>query len=469
MSTVDSLRGAAAALAGLGTAELALALPGRPSLVDGVARVVVDTAPRPVVDLTVATVGAADKTLTRAGVTAGVLAAGALAARLRGSRRAAAVVLAAAVGTAASARRPPRAPLAATAAAVAGGLVTLGVLSGRRAGAAAALGGGALVAAGRLRARRHRAHDDRTTGGTVAVPRDGAEHWPGVSPLLTPVADFFATDVNLGAPLLDAATWRLRLGGLVERPVELTRDDLLALGTEDVDAVLVCIHNPPGGHRVGNGRWTGVPLDRLLAAARPLPAARALVSRSVDGFSMSYPLDGLRGYVVLGLNGAPLPAAHGYPARLLVPGLYGQYAGVKWLTALDLAAPGHVDYWVRRGWPVGPVRVRPHARIDHPRPGRCGTGLVAVRGVAWAPPDGLRAVEVSVDGGTWRPAELARALSGTAWRRWEAVVALAPGSHTLRARAVPRCGPPQREDRTPPFPAGAGGLHAVRVYGARDA
>lgn len=176
----------------------------------------------------------------------------------------------------------------------------------------------------------------------------------------------------------------------------------------------------------------------------------------------------LPGYVVIGLDGAPLPAEHGHPARLIVPGLYGQYGGVKWLTDLVFAEGGHVDYWVRRGWPQDPVRVRPHARIDWPRAGLCRAGRATVSGVAWAPPDGVASVQVSVDRGPWQPADLARELSATAWRRWRAVVALGAGPHELRARAIPRNGTAQSERVTAPFPIGAGGLHHVRVRCAHE-
>ncbi|MGY1634617.1 molybdopterin-dependent oxidoreductase [Geodermatophilus sp. SYSU D01186] len=462
-------RGAAAALAGLGAAELLTALVDRPSLLDAVARVVVDTAPRAVVDRVVTTVGAADKALTRAGVAGGVLLAGVAAAGAPAARGTA-VALATALGAAATARRPARAPVAGAGAAALGGVVGLRALSARHPGAAAGLGGAALaLGCGRrvLRRRRFAAGARRAPLPLAAgAPTDGAETWGECSPLSTPPERFLATDVALGTPLVDGDAWRLRIGGSVAREVELSRADLLALGTEDVDAVLVCIHNPPGGPRVGNGRWTGVPLRRVLDLVGPLPGATALVSRSADGVDMSWPLevlDELGGSVVLGLGGAPLRPEHGHPARLLVPGLYGQYAGVKWLTELRLVEDRPADYWVRRGWPAGPVRVRPQARIDAPAAGPCPAGAVAVRGVAWAPPHGLRGVEVSVDGGPWRPAELARELSGTSWRRWRASVELPPGPHDVRARAVPRTGPPQTGEPAPPFPAGTAGLHTLRL------
>jgi DMSO/TMAO reductase YedYZ molybdopterin-dependent catalytic subunit len=166
------------------------------------------------------------------------------------------------------------------------------------------------------------------------------------------------------------------------------------------------------------------------------------------------------------MNGEPLPFGHGYPARLLVPGLYGYDANTKWLSALELTRFDRVaDYWTRRGWPPEPARVRPGARIDVPAPGsRVAPGPVTVAGVAWAPPRGVGSVEVSVDGGPWRAAELTRPLGGDAWRQWRVEMILAPGPHELRARVD---GMAEGRQDEPPFPRGAAGVHTVSIGSAQ--
>jgi DMSO/TMAO reductase YedYZ molybdopterin-dependent catalytic subunit len=330
----------------------------------------------------------------------------------------------------------------------------------------------AAIATGTLRAARARRHHrdrppvpapDRPLPAAV----DGAERWTGVSPLHTPLDRFYATDVAVGRPRIDPGRWRLSVGGLVRRPLELDLAGLAALGPVELDAVLVCIHNPAGGDRVGNGRWTGVPVPELLAAAGVLPEATHLVTRSDDGFTITLPLRLVTAdppaLVALGLGGEPLTAAHGFPARVLTPGIYGQYGGVKWVTGLRLVREPAADYWVRRGWPADPAPVRPGARIDSPRPGRPTGSPVELTGVAWAPPHGVAAVEVAVDGGPPRPAELAAELGPAAWRRWRLPgVELGPGDHRLAARAVPR-GPAPADLRHRPYPSGQTGVHEITV------
>jgi hypothetical protein len=193
-----------------------------------------------------------------------------------------------------------------------------------------------------------------------------------------------------------------------------------------------------------------------------------VVTRAVDGFAISLPLPGTdgevpAGYVAVGMNGMPLTAEHGFPARVVTPGIYGQYGGVKWLTELVVTDAARPDYWVARGWPQPPVAVRPMARIDSPAGRARCPGRVEVGGVAWAPTAGLERVEVSVDGGGWQPAELAGELSPAAWRRWRFAADLAPGTHQVCARAVSRNGLVQDATPRPPFPGGASGLHAITV------
>ncbi|HET8658811.1 MAG TPA: molybdopterin-dependent oxidoreductase [Micromonosporaceae bacterium] len=488
--------GAAAALTGLGCAELVAAWLDLPSLADGVARAVVDSSSRPVVDLTVRLLDQRDKPATRLAVIAGVAVAGAVAGRGPQRRMAAAAAGAGVLAAALTARRDRRQPVATMGVAALGAGTTVMALHALRrsvAGTSRATGLAvaslaALAAARAVRTRRRARRDAlaaerqpsaaRAVASTsvaaapgrgaapapAAAASDGAEHWGAATALFTPVEDLYVADVSLDPPLLDARQWRLEVTGLVERPRSFDLEELTALGTVDFDALLICVHNPVGGNRLGNLRWTGVPLDRLLRAVQPSPSARTLVTRAVDGFDISLPLtllDELDGYVVTGAAGRPLTAIHGYPARIMVPGIFGQYTGVKWVTELRLTDRPPVDYWHRRGWPVDPLRVTPMSRIDPPLPS--AGGAVTVTGVAWAPPHGVASVEIAVDGGAWRPAELAGELAPAAWRRWRARLDLGPGRHVVRCRATSATGQVQDGRPRPPFPAGAAGHHRVRV------
>jgi len=474
----QAFTGVAAATAGLGTAELAAAMVRQPPLLDAVGRLIVDTSPRPLVDLTVRLLGPADKAAVRGGVLTGVAALGALAGlgSTRSSRHGSLLVGAATLaGVGAALRRPPRRPAGALLAGACGTLAATASMRTRsRATLAAATAGGlaALAGARRLHRADRAAHDRQRERLTLRPlspkprPVDHAETWTGVSRLITPAADFYLADVNLGAPMMDPTTWRLRLRGLLERPIELSLPDLADLGLVEFDAVMVCIHNAVGGDRVGNARWLGVPLHRLLALAGPSPQATTLITRAVDGFAISLPLPGHgtpAGYVVVGMNGHPLTPAHGFPARVITPGLYGQYTGVKWLTELVVTAEPRPDYWPARGWPQPLVAIRPMARIDTPADTARCSGPVHIAGVAWAPDAGVERVEVSLDGRPWQPAELADELAPTAWRRWRLIADLDAGTHRIQARAVSRDGRVQDPTPRPPFPGGASGLHTIHV------
>ncbi len=189
------------------------------------------------------------------------------------------------------------------------------------------------------------------------------------------------------------------------------------------------------------------------------------MTRAVDGYTISLPVEPLRsgawpGYLVIGVNGEPLAPEHGFPARVFVPGLYGQYTGAKWLAELELTDDSHIDYWWKRGWPSDPIWVTPQARIDVAAPGRAAAN---VAGVAWAPPHGVESVELRIDEGDWRPVDLGTELAPAAWRRWRTTLDLPPGEHTIQARAISRSG--EIQDGTPrsPFPSGPTGFHTVTL------
>ncbi|SEC31697.1 DMSO/TMAO reductase YedYZ, molybdopterin-dependent catalytic subunit [Streptomyces sp. 3213] len=474
--------GAAAALFGVGTAEILAALWQTGSPVDAAGKLVVDNGPRPVVERTVKYLRAADKPTIRALVAGTAVGAGAVLGRTdRSLPRDLAVTAAGAAGSALALRRRGASdaaggpqPARALGTAAAGGLATLLALSlpPRGAPALALAGGGALTAALRARKRQLSRHDAARGADELKVarplppPRDGAESWPGVSALMTPPQDFYVTDVAMRPPLVDPDTWRLDITGACASPLRLSYAQLLARDLVEFDAVLSCVHNRLGWGRLGNQRWTGLPLRDLIDEALPHAAAGFLVTRATDGWECTLPLDLVRtldAYVVVGMAGRPLSAAHGFPARVFVPGIYGQFTGAKWLTELRLTEHPNQDYWLPRGWPREPVPVRPTVRIDTPAAGRLPSTPVVCAGVAWAPPYGVEAVEVRVDGGPWQTAELADELAPAAWRRWRLPLSPPPGPHTIQARCAGRGGVLQSAVPREPFPTGASGYHTVAV------
>ena len=295
--------------------------------------------------------------------------------------------------------------------------------------------------------------------------QDVSDRIAGLSPTLTPVERFFRIDTAISIPRVDAARWRLRVHGLVAQDVELDMDALLDLGLEEHDATICCVSNEVGGGLVGTARWTGVPLSRVLDLARPHGDADQLVGRSVDGWTGGFPTalawapDVL---VAVGMNGVELPPRHGYPARLIVPGLYGYVSATKWLSDIELTRWDAYDaYWIRRGWAKrGPVKTM--TRIDVP--GRTvAPGTVRVAGVAWAPDRGISSVELRVDGGEWRAATCSDPLGDASWRQWWIDVDLTPGEHSLQARAIDGTGAVQPEGPRPVLPDGAEGWHRIPV------
>jgi len=473
-----SLRGLAAAAAGAATTELITAALGERSFVDAAGQLVVDHSPRPVVERTVELLRTADKPVVRAAVIGVVLGSGALLGRAprRAVRDSTAMGGLAAAGVLASLRGPTdHGPGGTLVAAVGGTLAAIGTLAApsgwnRTAGAAGTVG---LLLALRghaaRRTRQNAVHAARPLRAASPLPpaRDGAEHWRGVSPLLTPVPDFYVTDVAMRPPTVDLRRWRLQVTGQVRRPMSLCYDDLVAGDLVEFDAAMVCIHNRLGWDRLGNQRWTGLPLAPLLATAEPIESAALLVTRSVDGWDCSLPISllaELDAYVVLGMGGRPLTAAHGFPARVFVPGLFGQYTGAKWLTELRLQSEPNQDYWMPRGWPRDPALVRPLSRIDAPtHRSHCHAGPLTVTGVAWAPPGGVQAVQIAVDDQHWTDAQLADELAPAAWRRWRATVSLSPGEHDLRSRSIARDGTTQDATPRAPFPTGTTGHHRITV------
>jgi DMSO/TMAO reductase YedYZ molybdopterin-dependent catalytic subunit len=290
----------------------------------------------------------------------------------------------------------------------------------------------------------------------------------GLSPLFTPTEAFFRIDTALRVPQVDPVTWELRVHGLVDDELRITYDELLAMPLEEFDITLQCVSNEIGGDLIGTARWTGVRLAALLERAGIGSDAGQVVGRSVDGFEAGFPIeavtDGRDAIVAVAMNGEPLPTRHGFPARLVVPGLYGYVSATKWLAEIELTTwEGFDGYWVPRGWAKeGPVKTS--SRIDVPRAGADLTaGRTVVAGVAWAPTRGIRRVEVQVDEGPWSQAELSAPLSADTWVQWRAEVDLPAGSPALRVRAVDDEGQEQSAGPRPPAPDGAEGWHRVVV------
>jgi hypothetical protein len=293
---------------------------------------------------------------------------------------------------------------------------------------------------------------------------------PGHTPFVTPNADFYRIDTALFVPRVDPVDWRLRVTGLVEQEVELDLEELFAQGHVEAMVTLTCVSNTVGGGLAGNAVWTGWPVRELLARAGVRPEADMVLSRSVDGFTAGTPLevmtDDRDALIAVAMNGDPLPAEHGYPVRLVVPGLYGYVSATKWLTELKVTRfDADEGYWTPRGWSErGPIKTA--SRIDVPRAGTLEppeSGTVVVAGVAWAQHRGISRVEVRVDDGAWSEAELLAEPTVDAWRLWRWEWRAQPGSHTLTVRATDGEGQVQTQEAAPPAPDGASGWHSVRV------
>nr|WP_043417577.1 molybdopterin-dependent oxidoreductase [Arthrobacter globiformis] len=302
----------------------------------------------------------------------------------------------------------------------------------------------------------------------AAVPAGVQSATPGVTPWLTPGRDFYRIDTALSVPEIKAEEWELRVHGLVEEEVRLTFQDLLDADLVESHVTLTCVSNPVGGNLAGNARWLGLPLREVLKRARPTAGADMVLSTSIDGFSASTPLevlqDGRDAMLAIGMNGEPLPLEHGYPVRMVVPGLYGFVSATKWV--VDLEVTRFADskaYWTQRGWSErGPIKTM--ARVEVPKSfAVVPAGRVAVGGTAWAQTRGITKVEVQIDDGDWAEAALSDEASVDTWRQWSFDWDAKPGSHYLKVRATDGTGEVQTEKRADPVPDGASGWQSVMV------
>jgi DMSO/TMAO reductase YedYZ molybdopterin-dependent catalytic subunit len=283
---------------------------------------------------------------------------------------------------------------------------------------------------------------------------------PGMTPFITPNSDFYRIDTAVIVPQVTAEEWTLSFDGMVRRPFTITYAELLDMPMVERDVTIMCVSNPIGGDLIGTARWLGTPLLPLLERAGIEPGADQLFSTSVDGWTCSTPLDGLaerEPLLAVGMNGEPLPIQHGFPVRMIIPGLYGFISATKWVTRISATTYAQDPaYWTVRGWATD-APVLTGSRIDLPQ-GSVTVGQAAIGGVAWAMDgDGISRVEVSIDDGPWQDAQLADQPTPRTWRQWWLEWDATPGRHTISVRATNGLGETQTSEVRDVVPSGATG------------
>ncbi len=500
-----ALAGAAAAAFGAGLAELTGAIVGA-SPIAAVGGALIDLAPPWGKDLAIALFGTGDKAALVTAVAIVLLllgaAAGLLAVRSRGAAQTLVVVLGL-LGAGAAVTRADAAALAVVPPAVGAGatLLALSALETRAiaaappatasdtdavgsgasrrtfllwtagaaaTGALAAVGGWALQTGARAATAVRAAITLPRAAAAATVPAGADLGIPGLAPVITPNAGFYRIDTALALPQIDPATWRLRIHGKVDEEIELSWDELLALPLEESVTTLTCVSNEVGGDLIGTALWLGYPIRHLLARAGVQADADMVLSTSADGFTAGTPLEALtderNAILAVGMDGEPLPIAHGFPMRMVVPGLYGYVSATKWVTDLEVTRFSDAQgYWTPRGWSErGPIKLA--SRIDVPRRGgTVAAGESVIAGVAWQQHVGVRGVQVRIDDGDWQEATLATAISADTWVQWSLPWQASPGQHTITARAIGLDGEPQTQTAAPPAPDGATGWPRVEI------
>jgi DMSO/TMAO reductase YedYZ molybdopterin-dependent catalytic subunit len=343
-----------------------------------------------------------------------------------------------------------------------------------RAGAGVVIGAGVLGGIGQWIGSRIDVEKSRAAVGRLrpaspapALPRN--VDFPGTARFITSNRDFYRIDTALTLPRLTAEDWRLRIHGLVDKPVEYSFTDIRDRRLIERPITLACVSNDVGGGLISNANFIGIPLRDLLLEAGVKPGADQLFSTSVDGFTAGTPVEALldekRGAMLaIGMNDEPLPQEHGFPARMVVPGLYGYVSATKWVVEMELTTfADKQGYWIPRGWSTkAPIKTQ--SRIDSPTDGTNLTkGRTVVAGTAWAQTIGIRTVEVRVDDGEWHQAELAAEVDVNTWRMWRVELALRAGDQRLQVRATDASGYTQTDVAAPPAPNGAAGWHTVTV------
>lgn len=301
----------------------------------------------------------------------------------------------------------------------------------------------------------------------AAAPAAASFDVEGLAPLYTPNDRFYRIDTALTVPQVPAEDWTLKVKGMVDREFEITFDELLDLGLVEADITLTCVSNPVGGELVGNARWLGVPLRVVLDEAGVDPDADQIVGRSVDGYTCGFPVEAAYdrdALIAVGMNGEPLPLQHGFPARLITPGLYGYISATKWLEEIELTRFDRFQqYWVPRGY-AERAPVKQMSRIDVPRSGNIiEPGPTVIAGVAWAQTRGISKVEVQIDDADFVEAELAEALNDDTWRQWRLDWDATEGNHRLTVRSTDGDGRVQTDERAELLPDGASGWQSRLV------
>lgn len=300
------------------------------------------------------------------------------------------------------------------------------------------------------------------------IPADAHPDVKGLAPFVTDPKDFYRIDTALAPPVIDPQEWSLRIHGMVESEVTLTMDDLLDLPLDEHHITLTCVSNPVGGDLVGNATWLGYPVRELLRRAKPHKDADMVLSHSFDGFSASTPIEALTddrdSLLAVGMNGSPLPPEHGFPARLVVPGLYGFVSATKWVTELEVTRfDEKTAYWTDRGWDAkAPILVA--SRIEVPKPlAKVSAGDLVVGGTAWAQQSGVKRVDVKLDDGEWTSAELGDEVNIDTWRQWKTGFSdVDTGLHTVTVRAIDQDGNVQTPKRRKSIPNSATGHHHIQ-------
>ena len=345
------------------------------------------------------------------------------------------------------------------------------LISSGAAAAAAALGtlaGRSLINEHNIAAARAAIRFPRPTVPAPPVPAGSNLNITGLSSFVTSDDAFYRVDTALLVPQVDPATWRLRIHGMVQREVTLTFANLLRRPLIEAYVTLTCVSNPVGGPYVGNARWLGASLADLIRQARPLAGANQLLCTSVDGFTSGTPLpivlDGRDALLAVAMNGTALPIVHGFPARMVVPGLYGYVSATKWVTDIEVTTfAAAYAYWAQRGWSQQ-APIKTESRIDVPAGGASlAPGRIPVAGVAWAQHKGIAAVEVRLNGGPWHEARLAAVPGIDTWRQWVWEWPASPGNYLIEARATDATGYTQTAAQVQPTPNGASGYPSAQV------
>ena len=303
-----------------------------------------------------------------------------------------------------------------------------------------------------------------------ALTADEMFSTPGLTPLVMPNKDFYRIDTALLVPNVDVDTWKLEVKGMVDRPLTFTYDQLLAMPLFEQYVTIACVSNHVGENLVGNALWTGVRLKDILDQAGVQSGATQIVGRSVDDFTVGFPTmwatdPDREPMIAVGMNRDLLPSEHGYPARLIIPGLYGYVSATKWLSSIELTTREAVDgYWVPLGW-AKDAPILTQSRIDVPQSGATvPAGPVTIGGVAWAPDRGIEKVEFNIDGGAWQTAPISKPISNATWVQWQATWTATNGRHAISVRATDGTGDVQTAELTDPAPDGARGHHTITVF-----